>query len=187
MRLLSLVNTLLVNLRSNILWGSLNACRVYFQLFYRGYIRETSKGQYFNLVSELTLLGDLNNMIVYKGTSQLNYHEQMELLSEDETLLTDFKNVSRNLRQKLKGIRTLPMAFSLIINTVLLLITFPYLKEDYYCLINLTLEDLSMNALGVLGHCLFLPLTTLNRYLLPKLIFKLGAILLKIYRWFSNL
>lgn len=189
MQLLNSVNTLLATFQSKVIKASFNAIKVYWQLLTKGFIIETSKGQHFNLVSELSLTGDWNNLIIYQGTDKPTDKQMLDLLNADELLLTNFQAVTRSLEQKLKGIHTFPLVFSSSLSVLTIAATWNMLADDYYNIIHWQTDEFSWQTLGALAHMVGLPLFSWKRYLLPKLITKIASYVLSGYStikgWFN--
>ncbi|MCO6357512.1 hypothetical protein [Roseivirga pacifica] len=189
MQLLNSVNSLLASFQSSVIRASANAVVVYWQLLTKGFITETSTGQHFKLISELSLTGDWSNLIIYQGNDKPTYRQMLDLLSEDELLLTNFQTVTKSLKQKLKGIHTFPLVFSSSLSVLTIAATWNMLADDYYNIIHWQTNEFSWQTLGALAHMVGFPLLSWKRYLLPKFITKIASYILSSYRtvkgWFS--
>ncbi|WP_268123695.1 hypothetical protein [Roseivirga pacifica] len=187
MQLLNSVNSLLASFQSSIIRASANAVVVYWQLLTKGFITETSTGQHFKLISELSLTGDWSNLIIYQGNDKPTDRQMLDLLSEDELLLTNFQTVTKSLKQKLKGIHTFPLAFNLLLGLGSALYTWSFLTDEYSKVIHLQIGQFNIQTLAALAHIIGIPLLSWKRYILPRLLMKAATVLLSFYRTIKSL
>ena len=187
MQLLSSVNSLLASFQSSVIRASANAVVVYWQLLTKGFITETSTGQHFKLISELSLTGDWSNLIIYQGNDKPTDRQMLDLLSEDELLLTNFQTVTKSLKQKLKGIHTFPLAFNLLLGLGSALYTWSFLADEYAKIVHLQTGQFNTQTLAALAHIIGIPLLSWKRYILPRLLMKAATVLLSFYRTIKSL
>lgn len=124
--------------------------KVFRKLIISGHIYEEIEGDNFFLRSELTLLGDWQNYISYKGTDKPDQLTLHQLLSDDVSLLDQFKVHSQQMLRNLKGIEVFPWLMASIL--ILLSSGFAWFKlgEEYLLLYEKGIGSLSQENLHLL-------------------------------------
>jgi len=164
-----------------------SAFRVYGKLIARGHIYEEVEGEHFVLQTELTLLGDWQNYISYKGDDKPDQLTLNQLLSDDITLLDQFKEHSQQILIDLRGIKLFPWFIATLL--VLLSSGIAWLKcgEEYLLLYEKGVSSLTKENL----HLLYSPAISIALFSFKKLVIRhimlVGHYLLKFYNWVKNL
>lgn len=161
--------------------------KVYGKLIARGHIYEKVEGEYFILQTELTLLGDWQNYIQYKGDDKPDQLTLNQLLSNDITLLDQFKEHSQQIMRDLRGIKLLPWliaAFLVILSSGMAWLKF---GEDYLLIYEKGVSSLSRENL----HLLYTPAISIVLLSFKKLVVRhlmlVAHYLLRFFNWLKNL
>ena len=156
--------------------------KVYGKLIARGHIYEQVEGEYFILQTELTLLGDWQNYIQYKGDDKPDQLTLNQLLSDDITLLDQFKEHSQQILRDLRGIKLLPWLIAVFL--VILSSGMAWLKfgEDYLLLYEKGVSSLTKENL----HLLYSPAISVALLSFKKLIIRYLMLGTHSVLWFIN-
>lgn len=165
---------------SNNLKAVFGSFRVYGKLIARGHIYEEIEGDNFVLQSELTLLGDWQNYISYKGIDKPDQLTLNQLLSDDITLLDQFKEHNQQMLINLQGIKAFPWLIASLLVLGSTGVAWLNCAEEYLLLYEKGLSSISKENL----HLLYSPgisvATLVFRKLLIRYVMLVGHYLLRI-------